>query len=65
MGKFGSPRFRVDTKTVKNVSPPPEETIEYVVFDRQAGVEVSAHFGRYEDAESECKRLNALSPHPI
>lgn len=58
----GSPRYRVDTKTFENASPPPAEVVKYVVFDRRAGVELGAYFERYEDAENECASLNELSP---
>lgn len=58
----GSPRYRVDKKLIANPSPPHELIEKYVVFDRRAGVEISAHFERSEDAEKECASLNELSP---
>ncbi len=58
----GSPRYRVDTKTITNAGSPPEETTKYVVFDRQAGVELGSYFEHYEDALVACASLNELSP---
>ncbi|CEI02265.1 hypothetical protein XACG115_1930010 [Xanthomonas citri pv. citri] len=59
-----SSRYRVDTKSIRNASPPPRHIKKYVVFDRQANVELKAEFASLEEAEKHCEMLNKLSPSP-
>jgi len=47
---------------VDNSSPPPTQSLKYVIFDREKMVEIPTHFDTESEATEECHKLNTLTP---
>ena len=60
--RYKSKRYRVSSKMVDNSSPPPTQSLKYVIFDREKMVEIPTHFDTESEATEECHKLNTLTP---